>query len=1105
MSDDIMHWLAGLGLGKYLDVFVENEISMASLRHLTEDDFKELGLPMGPRKVLAAAIANLAESGQQQTTRPKQQDRRDRGAERRQLTVLFCDLVGSTELSRRLDPEDMRDVIGRYQDTVAGSVARFEGHVARFLGDGVLAYFGWPQADEDQAERAVLAGLEAVRKVTSIALEDGERLQARVGIATGRVVVGDIVGEHSTDTESVTGETPNLAARLQGVARPGQVILGAMTHRLVRNAFDLEELPPVTLKGFSDPVALWAVRGEKAVDSRFDAAHGSALSALVGRQFELDQLSLSWNRARAGHGQVILLSGEAGIGKSRIAQTFCRSASLRDASNLQFQCSPLHSNSAFHPIIQRLERMASFAEDDDAGTRLDKLEGLLRAAGQDVEATMPLFAELLSIATGDRYAAPNPEPQERRDRTIGALIEFLLSFADGRPITVLLEDAHWMDPSSSAFFDALLPRIATTKVLLIVTLRAETATRWDGHDHVKQIALRRLLRPECLEIIAEASGRELSEAIVERILDRADGVPLYLEELTRAVVENESLPGGEDGEAIPATLHASLTARLDRLGEAKEFVQIGAVVGRTFSPRLVAAVAGRTVDETIRLLDSITEMGLVSRQSAGQETDYVFRHALIQDVAYDTLLRQQRRRAHARVADLMPVEFPKQTEIAPEQVAHHLSKARLAERAVEYWQRAGRRAAQRSAHVEAIAHLEQGLSDLARIPASPTHDQQEFALRIALGASLLTVEGWSSPKVAENYLRAQELSAAGGDVRQLFMAIRGLSNVYFLNGEIRKAQQMVDGLLTMAKEQQDRELLLQSHMPMGMCMLMTGEFDAAMRHLQQALALYDRDRHQALAFVYGIDPGVVALSASAWAHWFLGRPVEAKRSCETAIRLAVEQEHPFSLTYAQSLAASLHQFRRDPDAVLEHANTAIEISRTHDYPYWRSWATIMRGWAVAAKGAPSDGIAQLMEGLAGYERAGARQIVPYAKAMLAEMHGWAGDPEHGIQAADSAFGEGNSSDVRFFEAEAMRIRGVLTAATDARAARDYLDQACDLAQRQNARLFALRSAVSAANSSIRADADIQRVREWLEGQPPDLAEPDLIAARHAVESAGGTS
>jgi class 3 adenylate cyclase/tetratricopeptide (TPR) repeat protein/energy-coupling factor transporter ATP-binding protein EcfA2 len=1086
VADDIGSWLQAAGLGQYVDAFVENAVDLDLLPHLTNEDLKDLGIAkVGDRRKLLLAIERLrptpdtgpefdpvgAEGGAAVPQRAAE-------AERRQLTVLFCDLVGSTELSRRLDPEDLRDVMGRYQDVVAGAVTRFGGHVAKYLGDGVLAYFGWPQAHEDQAERAVHAGLAAVRGVGDLAVGAHAALSARAGIATGQVVVGDLVGESGRDVEAVIGETPNLAARLQQLAEPGHVVVGEATRQLIGRTFEAADLGGHDLKGFDAAVRAWRITGETAVDSRFEAAHDAALTRMIGREEEMSRLLESWQSAIDDRGRMLLLSGEAGIGKSRLVEALCGAVQEQRHFRLRFQCSPLHANSAFHPIIQRLERAAGLVLGDDNDDKLDKLEALLRSSVGEVDATTPLFAALLSIPAEARYGALDLAPQKRRELTIEALVSQTLSLARIRPILFILEDTHWIDPSTAAFLEALVPRIAGAAVFILVTCRPEFDFPWAGHRHQSSLTLDRLNREQCSQIVAAVAGPDLSEDVIGRIVDRADGVPLYLEELTRTVIATDGGSAGGDGE-IPNTLHASLTARLDRLGEAKDLARIGAVIGRSFPLGLIAKVAKLPLDTATRILDALVASGVVIRHGAAAEATYTFRHALIQDVAYDSLLRSRRRDVHARLADVLLQDFPDWVETGPETVAHHFSLAALPDRAVEYWLRAGQRAGERSAHVEAVAHLEAGLAQLEQLPPAASKDEMEFSLRIALGASLLTAEGWSAPKVAENYERAQELSVSGDDVRKLFIALRGLANVFFLNGKVKDTRRLVDRLEVMALEQDDTGMCLEAFRAAGMCALFMGDFGAALENLQRANAMYERVRHHALAFVYGTDPAVVGLSGAAWANWFLGDPEEAGNSCDAALELAIDLDHPFSLTYAQSLAASLHQFRRQPEAVLVHAEAAIANATEHDYPYWRGWAGIMRGWALGVLGNPSEGIDVLRRGFEIYEGTGAKQIGPYVQTMLAELYGLAGLPEKGIDALNEAFGPGNTTDVCFFEAEALRIHGELLRQSDSGDGLDYFTRAMDLARGQGARALELRAALSAA-AAARQNGDAAAARTFVE-------------------------
>lgn len=1106
VTNDINRWLEQLDLGQYAEAFQADAVDVELLPDLDDADLVTLGVAaLGHRKKLLRAIAELdgksmAEPSSVETEVVGQ-------AERRQLTVMFCDLVGSTELSRRLDPEDLRDVMRRYQDVVAGAVTRYGGHVAKYLGDGVLAYFGWPQAHENQGERAIRAGLEAAAAVNKISLENAGSLSARVGIASGQVIVGDLVGDAGSDTEAVTGETPNLAARLQGVAEPGLVVIGAATRRLVGNTFELEALGPQNLKGFAETTSAWSVVGEGPAESRFEAAQTGSVVQFVGRAAELRFLGDLWTQARDRQGQAVVVSGEAGIGKSRLVQALRDEISGESYFRLRYQCSSLFGNSAFHPIIQRLERAAGYAADATNAEKLDKLEELLGGATDDVESTASLFADLLSIPANDRYGASDLDAATRRNLTIEALIDQVLTLARMRPVLFVLEDAQWIDPSTADFLAQLILRISQAAVLVVITRRPDPELPWRGFSDLTSVQVTRLDRAQSTRVATAAAGQDLAPDLIDRIVARADGVPLYLEALTKTIVEaGISADGAAADDAIPLTLQASLTARLDRLNEAKETAQIGALIGRSFSPELLAAVMGTPLEDTISSLDRLVEAEMVSVHGVAPKTIYTFKHALIQDVAYDTLLRRKRREVHARVADVLLRDFPDQADTGPEQVAHHLSLAGLSDRAVDCWLRAGQRAGERSAHLEAIAHLERGLEELKQLPQSASEDEREFALRIALGASLLTVEGWSAPKVADNYERAQELSVGGGDVRKLFMALRGLANVSFLNGEVENARQLVDRLLTIAREQDDTALLLQAYLGTGMCGLFVGDFAAGLENLQRANAMYERAQHHALAFVSGTDPAVVGFIAAGWAHWFLGHPREAIRDSEAALSLASELDHPFSLAYAQSLAASLHQFRRDPDAVLEHADAAIATAERHDFLYWSAWAKIMRGWALAALGDTAEGIAVLRDGREAYESTGARQITPYILTMLAEMHGWAGQPQLGIETLAEPHGPGNDSDVRFYEVESLRVKGELACQIKANDGPAYFAQALDLSRRQGARMLELRAAIAAARAFGDGEAretDRQMIQTLHDTFDPGLAEPDLSEARRFLQDAEG--
>lgn len=753
MADDLARWLEKLDLGKYAKVFAEHEVSLRDLPHLTEEDLKELGLPLGPRRRLLAAIVasnispDLAQPGHsiKEEVAPALAQVTGHSAERRRLTVLFADLVGSTELSRRLDPEDLREVLRRYQDAVAAVVMRYDGYIAKFLGDGVLAYFGWPRAHEDDGERAVHTGLETIGAVAAIDDGKGEYLQARVGIATGQVVVGDLVSGGRLDAQAVAGETPNLAARLQGTAEPGTVLIDVATRSLLGDVFEMRRSSDQVLKGFAEPVPAWRVLGERAVESRFEAAHGDGLTALVGREHEIGLLLDRWQVSSAGEGQVVLLSGPAGIGKSRMLSALSARIASHEHFRLRYQCSPYHSNIAFYPVIRQLELAAGFVSNDGVAEKLDKLERLLSLSAPDVQAVAPLFAMLLSLPAEDRYSPLNLSSQQLRERIIGALVEQLVGLAQQRPVLMLLEDAHWIDPSTEALFGESIAAITGAAVLILITHRPEYTSPWTAQSHFTSLPLSHFSRTQSARIVHAIAGDRFDTGVVERITERAGGIPLYVEELTKSLLESGSDGGKID---IPTTLQASLLARLDRLGEAKQIAQVGAVIGREFPHDLLAAVVALDADPLNDAVDRLLRSELVSRTGDAAAPRYVFRHALIQDAAYDSLLRERRRELHGRVAAALTAAGGDSGERAAE-IATHLQRSGQDIEAAHAFTKAGDRARHLFANQEALTYFTVAM-DLWR--AHPDQDR-EGSHRLALGnrlAALLMLMG--------NYRRAESVS-----------------------------------------------------------------------------------------------------------------------------------------------------------------------------------------------------------------------------------------------------------------------------------------------------------------------------------------------------------
>jgi class 3 adenylate cyclase/tetratricopeptide (TPR) repeat protein len=747
---DIVVWLRSLGLGRYEAAFRENEIDETVLPGLTAEDLKELGVAaLGHRRKLLDAIAALrtdaggkAASADVATASNAPSASPDDRAERRQVTVMFSDLVGSTALSARMDPEDLRALISAYQKCVAETVQRFGGFVAKYMGDGVLIYFGYPQAHEDDAERAVRAGLELVAAVSD--LKTHAPLQTRVGIATGLVVVGDLIGSGASQEQAIVGETPNLAARLQGVAEPNKVVLAEGTRKLLGSLFELEDLGPQELKGVTSAVRAWAALRPSSVESRFEALHASGVTELVGREEELELLLRRWSKARTSEGQVVMLSGEPGIGKSRLTAALLERVAAEPHTRLRYFCSPQHTDSALHPIISQMERAAGFAHDDTAQTRLDKLDALLAqsfTASQDVA----LFAEMLSLPSNGRYPTLELAPQQRRQKTLEALTTQLEALSRSNPVLMIFEDLHWIDPTSLEVLGRTVDRLRTFPVLLIVTYRPEFEPPWIGQPHVTLLALNRLGEREIDDMIDRVTGnRPLLESIRQDIIERTDGIPLFVEEMTKAVLEAEGEGEAQDTAAsvpssalaVPASLHASLLARIDRLGPAREVAQIGAAVGREFSHALLGAVMPKPEADLRSALDRLIDAGLLFRQGVPPHATYLFKHALVQDAAYGTLLREPRRALHARIAETLEGQFADIAERQPELLARHYTEAGLIEKAVSFWGTAGQRSMARYALVEGAEQLKRALDQIATLPTTPVLRREEIKLEVAFANAL---------------------------------------------------------------------------------------------------------------------------------------------------------------------------------------------------------------------------------------------------------------------------------------------------------------------------------------------------------------------------------
>jgi class 3 adenylate cyclase/predicted ATPase len=1074
---DIAAWLRELGLDQYEGAFLDNAIDADVLPTLTSDDLKEIGVTaVGHRRKLLNAIATLREpvrrTGEESVTPPALSADRRTEAERRQLTVLFCDLVGSTVLATRLDPEDMGTIIRAYHRCCAEVVRRWEGHVAKYMGDGVLAYFGWPQAHEDDAERAVRAGLELAAAVGRLQPGDGKPLVARVGIATGLVMVGELIGEGAAQEKAVVGDTPNLAARLQASAEPGAVVVAASTRRLLGGLFELTDLGPKRLKGFAEPLAAFRVEGEGPAEGRFEALHGQRLTPLVGREQELAILLERWAWAKEGDGQVVLLAGEPGIGKSRLLRALRQELSGEPHLALSHFCSPYHTNSALYPIIQQLERAASIAADDEPQTKFVKLEQLLRQATDQLDEAVPLIGALLGVTTGERYPPLNLSPQRQKQRTFEVLMEQLAGLARTRPVVELYEDVHWVDPSTLELLDLLVERVRALPVLAVLTYRPEFGPPWTGHAHVTSLPLNRLGRRQGAAMVERITGgKALPVEVLEQIVARTDGVPLFVEELTKAVVESGlltdlgdryELTGPLPPLAIPATLQDSLMARLDRLAPVKEVAQTAAVIGREFSHELIAAISPLSEIDLDTALDQLVASELVFRRGAPPNATYSFKHALVQDAAYGTLLKSRRQQLHARVANLLAERFP---ATAPETLAYHLTEAGLYEKAAERWHEAGQQSAQRSAYREAVEHLHKALEVLKLAGDADWCVRQEIRVQNALGVALSAARGFVT-EVLEAHQRARELCRRVADPEQLSRAIYGIWLFTQRQGKFKPSVALARELLAMVEHEQDSGLRLEAHHAMWTTGWHCGELETGRLHTELGLELYRADEHHHLAGAYGgHDAGVCCRYASAMIALLQGYPDRAVRWGQESLDLARELTHPFSHTLALEFVPFVHEFRCEPVCVEEQVQTLIEIATEQRFPLRAAGGQLHQGWLLLARGEAEEAIVQICTGLAASEALGSRMRHSYFLALLAEAYLRAGRHAQSLLTIDQALRFVCESGECWWEAEVYRLRGKVLLARRTRNrtdAEECFQQAIRVARKQTARSLELRAATSLA-------------------------------------------
>ena len=1075
----IADWLERLGLSEYAQRFAENGIDISVLRYLTEQDLKDIGVLLGHRRKMLAAIAALA--GAPAATgpppaavEPKPHD----SAERRQVTVMFSDLVGSTALAASMDPEDLGEVVSAYQKCVAETVRRFGGFVAKYLGDGVLVYFGYPQAHEDDAERSVRAGLDLVAAVAR--LPTRVSLQARVGIATGLVVVGDLIGSGEAQERGIVGETPNLAARLQGIAQPNRVVIAEGTRKLLGNLFELQDLGPLDLKGVAGPLRAWAVLRAGFAESHFEAMHAAGLTALVGREEECELLLRRWAKAKNSEGQVVLLSGEGGIGKSRLIAALLERLAAEPHGRLRHFCSPQHTDSAFHPIIGQLERAAGLTHDDTLQAKLDKLDAMRARAAIRVE-DAALFAEVLLLPNDGRYPALELDPQQRRQRALELLNLQIEALARSSPVLITFEDVHWIDPTSLEALGRVVERIAALRALLIVSFRPEFEAPWIGRPHVTALTIGRLVRREVDAMIDRVVGNKFIPASLRQdIIERTDGIPLFVEEMTKAVLEAGAEGDGQrmvaavpsPALAVPASLHASLMARLDRLGAAKEVAQIGAAIGREFSHALLAAVVRKPEAELSSALDRLSGSGLLFRQGVPPHATYLFKHALVQDAAYGTLLREPRRALHARIAETLESQFVEIAESRPELLARHCTEAGLIEKAAGLWGKAGQRSLERSALAEAAEQLARALAQIASLPPTPALRREEIKLQVALITPLIHLHGFAAPKTKAAVERARVLieqaEALGeppDDPLLLFSVLYGHWSASYIafNGDVMRG--LAARFLALAEQQGAPIPLMIGHRIMGISLLCTGDIAAARAHQEEGIALYNPAEHRPLAVRFGQDARVVMWFYRAIASWLLGYPDAALADTNRAFADARAIGQAGTLMFALLHGSMVDILCGDYAATNAATDELAALAEQKGASFWKALGISIQGCVFAVTGKAADAVDMITSGIAASRSTGATLWVPVCFAYLTTAHAELGQFDDAWRCIGEAMSAVETTKERWYEAEVYRIAGeiaLMAPQRDTAKAQAYFEHALAIARAQQAKSWELRAAVSMA-------------------------------------------
>jgi class 3 adenylate cyclase len=1094
-------WLRGLGLEKYLELLETHDIDLSVVPDLTEQDLEKLGLTLGHRRKFLAAAASLRDvpASLQSAASPQPAPPSASAAERRQLTVVFVDLVGSTALGAELDPEDLIVLLRRYREACEAVIARHDGYIAQYLGDGILVYFGFPQAQEDAAERAVRAGLEIVAEVALLRRPDALPLQSRVGIATGLVVVGEPPRVGTAGEETVVGDTPNLAARLQSLAEPGWVLAGPSTHRLTSDFFEYSFVGEHAIKGFNENVAVWRPLAESAIESRFAAAHAATANPIVGRDRELAFLYDCWQRATRGNGHVLLLAGEAGMGKSRLLEALAERVRDEPHRLLRCQCSPYHRNSALFPFKSLLRHRLGIGRDMAPRVALDRIDHMLQRIGRRDRISSLLIAELIEIPCEEQVSPTEMTANQRREATLAILEDILLATPDG-PVLLFIEDAHWSDQTTQALVERLLKRVDREAALVLISHRPELRTEWSRHPNATLVACKQIVAEHCEALVRNIASRaQLDRELIEEIISRSDGVPLFAEELTKAVLEMRSVGPG----AVPLTLRDSLMARLDRLDRAKDIAQIASILGRQFSHASLQVIAGTGEDELRAALSRLRETGLIFEAGSDGEASYIFNHSLVQEAAYESLPRSRRQSLHRTIAGWF--EAGPAADSEPSLIAHHYSRAGEAEKSFDFWMRAADQAGQRSALAECMANLNSALAEAERVTDSREGMQLKLAAQLRLGATLAIQKGPQSDETEQALAQAEALARTANARPQLFQAVWGLYLNAGRNNRFDRAKQLGDELISISEELGDEDLKFEALHHRWGYNYFTGQTSLMLETTESGLRQYDRGRHHRFSYVYaGHDPGVCAHCVRSVALALAGRAEEVRPSVQASLDLASSLQHPLSVAFAHSLATFATHLVGDASGCREYSEGLLRVSDRYDFPATRGVARFMQGAAHSLEGDSAAALKQMEPSFQAAYAYGFLGVLPgiiMAEALIA------GGRDSDALALVTRLLDGIATpEFGVFVGELWRLRGELTlrlASADAASAERDLAIAVRMAAEQGAPVLQLKAAASLARllaesgrgeaaGRILDQARLNRLDSW---DGPEIAAADELRSQ----------